>query len=339
MDNLLDLSEYKELFHHIKERILSAQYEALKTVNKELITLYWDIGRMIVGKQEHASWGKSVVEQLAKDLQSDFPGFKGFSSRNIWYMRNFYLCYSTKLKLQPLVAEIGWTHNLIIMEKCKDDLQREFYMRMTGKYGWTKNVLIHQIENHTYEKTLVNQTNFEETLPVPVREEAKLAVKDEYTFDFLELSEEHTERQLERALLFKVESFLKEMGGLFAFIGSQHRLEVGGKEFFIDLLLFHRSLNCLVAIELKVGEFQPEYVGKMQFYLSALDDLVRLHDENPSIGIILCKNKDKTIVEYALRDSNKPIGVAEYKIVSKLPVSLKNQLPEPELIEKLLKGI
>jgi len=172
-----------------------------------------------------------------------------------------------------------------------------------------------------------------------VREQAKLAVKDEYTFDFLELSGEHTERQLERALLFKVESFLKEMGGLFAFIGSQHRLEVGGKEFFIDLLLFHRSLKCLVAIELKVGEFQPEYVGKMQFYLSALDDLVRLQDENPSIGIILCKNKDKTIVEYALRDSNKPIGVAEYKIVSKLPVSLKNQLPEPKLIEKLLKGI
>ena len=172
-----------------------------------------------------------------------------------------------------------------------------------------------------------------------MREQAKLAVKDEYTFDFLELSGEHTERQLERALLFKVESFLKEMGGLFAFIGSQHRLEVGGKEFFIDLLLFHRSLKCLVAIELKVGEFQPEYVGKMQFYLSALDDLVRLQDENPSIGIILCKNKDKTIVEYALRDSNKPIGVAEYKIVSKLPVSLKNQLPEPKLIEKLLKGI
>ncbi len=181
---------------------------------------------------------------------------------------------------------------------------------MTRKFGWTKNVLIHQIENQSYEKTLLNQTNFEQTVSESIRAQAKLAVKDEYTFDFLELADEHSERQLEQAILAKVEPFLQEMGGMFTFIGSQYRLEIGDREYFIDLLLFHRRLQCLVAIELKIGEFLPEYVGKMQFYLAALDDLVRLEDENPSVGIILSKSKDKTIVEYALRESNKPIGVA-----------------------------
>ncbi|MDI6792620.1 MAG: PDDEXK nuclease domain-containing protein [bacterium] len=336
MTNEIKLAEYSALLQDIKQRIHFAQYEALKAVNKELIGLYWDIGRMIVERQQDKTWGKSVVEQLAKDLQTEFPGIKGFSGRNIWYMRNFYLCYMQNEKLQPLVAEIGWTHNLIIMEKCKDDLQREFYIRMTRKFGWTKNVLIHQIENQAYEKTLLGQTNFDKTLPESVQNQAKLAVKDEYTFDFLELGEEHSERQLEKALLSKVEQFLREMGALFTFVGSQYCLEVSGKEFFIDLLLYHRRLKCLVALELKVGEFQPEYVGKMQFYLSALDDRVRLEDENPSIGIILCKSKDKTIVEYALRDSSKPIGVAAYKIISKLPEELQGQLPAPAQIEKLL---
>jgi len=183
---------------------------------------------------------------------------------------------------------------------------------------------------------LLGQTNFEETLPESIRQPAKLAVKDEYTFDFLELGEEHSERQLERALLSKMEQFLREMGDLFTFVGSQYRLEISGKEFFIDILLYHRRLKCLVALELKVGEFQPEYVGKMQFYLAALDDRIRLEGENPSIGIILCKSKDKTIVEYTLRDTSKPIGVAAYKVVTKLPKELQGQLPTPEQIEKLL---
>jgi len=222
------------------------------------------------------------------------------------------------------------------MEKCDDNLQREFYLRMTRKYGWTKNVLIHQIENQSYEKTMIGQTNFEVTLPDEIKKQAKLAVKDEYTFDFLELGDEHSESQLETAILAKVEPFLHEMGGVFSFIGSQYRLEIGDSEYFIDLLLYHRQLKCLVALELKIGKFLPEYVGKMQFYLAALDDKVRMSDEKPSIGIIMCKSKNKTIVEYALKQSNKPIGVAEYRIVSTVPKEYFGLLPAPDQIEMLL---
>lgn len=330
---------YTELLGAIKTRIASAQYEALKAVNKELISLYWDVGRAIRERQQSEGWGKSVVEQLAHDLQSLYPGVRGFSAASLWRMRLFYEAYGANQKLAPMVREIGWSHNIIIMEKCKDDLEREFYIRMTRKHGWTKSVLIHQIENQSYEKMLLNQTNFDKTLPETLIQQAKLAVKDEYTFDFLELGEEHNEQQLEQAILVKIEPFLREMGGLFTFLGSQYRLEVDGKEFFIDILLYHRHMKCLVAIELKVGEFKPEYVGKMQFYLRALDETVRLKDENYSIGIILCKSKSKTIVEYSLHDASKPIGVAEYKLFNQLPKELQRQLPAPELIATLLDGI
>ncbi len=330
--------DYSGLLQDIKDRVRSAQYAALKAVNKEIIALYWDIGRMIVERQKGGSWGKAVVERLAADLRDEFPGMKGFSARNIWYMRSFYATYCTRSKLQPLVAEIGWTHNLIILDRCKDDLQREFYIRMTRKFGWSKNVLAHHIENQSYEKTLLSQTNFDKTLPEEMKPQAKLALKDEYTFDFLELSEEHSERELEQALISRMEHFLREMGGNFTFLCSQYRLQVSDKEYFIDLLLFHRRLQCLVAIELKISEFQPEYIGKMQFYLAVLDDLVRMPHENPSIGIILCKTKDRIIVEYyALKNSGKPIGVGEYRIVSRLPKDLKGQLPTPEQIEVLLR--
>jgi predicted nuclease of restriction endonuclease-like (RecB) superfamily len=287
---------------------------------------------MIVERQKDYSWGKSVVEQLAKDLQAEFPGIKGFSASNLWRMKLFHETFVDNEKLAPLVREIGWSHNLIIMEKCKDDFEREFYMRMTRKFGWSKNVLIHQIENQTYEKMLLSQTNFDQTVPAEIRNQAKLAVKDEYTFDFLELADEYKERELESAILAKIEKFLLEMGGMFAFVGSQYRLEVEDEEFFIDLLLYHRALKCLVAVELKTGKFLPEYVGKMQFYLAVLDDKVRMPDEAPSIGIILCKTKNKTIVEYALRESAKPIGVAQYKVVRSLPDEMKGLLPTPEQI-------
>ncbi len=243
--------DYRNLLVEVKQRIRSAQYEALKAVNKELIALYWDIGRMIVTRQQGTSWGKSVVEQLAKDLQAEFPGISGFSAANLWRMRLFYETYANNEKLAPMVREIGWTHNLVILEKCKDDLEREFYIRMTRKFGWTKNVLIHQIENQTYEKTLLNQTNFDQVVSEEIRNQAKLAVKDEYTFDFLELADEHSERQLEQAILARVEPFLQEMGGMFAFIGSQYRLEIDDEEYFIDLVLYHRSLKCLVAVDMK----------------------------------------------------------------------------------------
>ncbi len=329
--------DYPSLLSEIKERIRSAQYDALRAVNKELVTLYWDLGRVICKRQaDGTSWGKAVVERLAADLQVAFPGIGGFSASNLWRMKGFYETYASSEKLAPLVREIAWSHNLAILERCTDPLEREFYLRMTKKFGWTKTVLIHQIENQSYKKTLLGQTNFDKALTPKLRAQAKLAVRDEYTFDFLELGEEHAERELERALVGRIEQFLRAMGGLFAFVGSQFRLEVDGREFFIDLLLFHRRLRCLVAIELKVGEFQPEFVGKMQFYLAALDRQVREKGENPSIGIILCKEKRRTIVEYALYNATKPIGVATYRIVKRLPKELKGQLPGPEEIAKLL---
>jgi predicted nuclease of restriction endonuclease-like (RecB) superfamily len=294
---------------------------------------------MIVERQKNESWGKSIVQKLAKDIWKNHPNIKGFSSQNLWRMKQFYEEYAKSEKLAPLVRDVAWTHNTIILTKCKDDLEREFYIRMTRKFGWSKNVLIHRIENKDYERTISSQTNFEQTVTEEHRLQAKLAVKDEYLFDFLELGDEYSERQLETALIGKVEKFLREMGGIFTFVGSQFSLQVSDKEYFIDLLLYHRLLKCLVAIELKIGEFQPEFVGKMQFYLAVLNDKVRLPDENPSIGIILCKDKDKTVVEYALQQSVSPIGVAKYEMVSQLPESMLNQLPTVEQISNLLQGI
>ena len=329
-------AEYKTFFKEIKERIHKAQYDALKSVNKELINLYWDIGKSITAKQKKLGWGKSIVETLARDLQKEFSGIHGFSARNLWNMRTFYLTYKDSQKLQPLVAEISWTKNVIIMERCKDDIRREFYIKTTRKFGWTKDVLINQLEAGAFERYMANQTNFDKTVPGKYRHQAKLAVKDEYSFDFLELGEEHSEKELERALLENVRKFLIEMGGYFTFVGNQYRMEIDEQEFFVDLLLYHRYLRCLVAIELKVGAFKPEYAGKMQFYLSALNDRAKLPDENPSIGIILCKEKSHTIVEYALKDTKKPIGVSTYRLTNKLPRELKKYLPSPEeMIERI----
>ena len=334
--SVIVLAEYKTFFKEIKERIHKAQYDALKSVNKELINLYWDIGKSITAKQKKLGWGKSIVETLAGDLQKEFSGIHGFSARNLWNMRTFYLTYKDSQKLQPLVAEISWTKNVIIMERCKDDIRREFYIKTTKKFGWTKDVLINQLEAGAFERYMANQTNFDKTVPGKYRHQAKLAVKDEYSFDFLELGEEHSEKELERALLENVRKFLIEMGGYFTFVGNQYRLEIDEQEFFVDLLLYHRYLRCLVAIELKVGAFKPEYAGKMQFYLSALNDRAKLPDENPSIGIILCKEKSHTIVEYALKDTKKPIGISTYRLTNKLPRELKKYLPSPEeMIERI----
>jgi len=331
--------DYPGLLAEVRDRIRSAQYAALRAVNKELVGLYWDIGRMIVDRQEAEGWGKSVVEQLATDLRTEFPGARGYSSQNLWYMRQFFLQYREDAKLQPLVGEISWAKNLVIMGRCNDALEREFYIRMTRKFGWTKNVLVHQIENQSYEKSLLGQTNFDRALTPELRAQAKLAVRDEYTFDFLDLDEKHSERELERAIIARIEDFLRTMGGTFAFVGSQFRIEVDGDEYFIDLLLFHRRLRCLVAIDLKIGKFQPEFVGKMQFYPAALDRQVREEDENPAIGIVLCKEKNQTVVEYALHDARKPIGVATYRMMKRLPKELKGQLPSPREIVRLLEAV
>ena len=326
----MDVIIYQPFVNEIKELIQRKQFQAIKMVNTETINLYWEIGEEIYRQQREKGWGKSIVQILAKELQKEFPGTQGYSAANLWRMRNFYLTYCNSEKLAPLVREISWSNNIAIMEKCKDDLQREFYIQMT------KRVLINFIEAKTYEKYLLNQTNFDLTLPEERRIQAKLAVKDEYTFDFAELSPEYTEHELEVQLVNHIRAFLIEMGGDFSFLGNQYHLVVGSRDLYIDLLLFHRRLRCLVAIELKIGEFEAEYAVKMQLYLTALDEQVKLPDENSSIGIIICKSKDRTYVEYALKRSNVPIGVATYQLCSSLPDNMKEMLPEPEEIVRRL---
>ena len=333
----VEIAGYELLVNDVKELIHKKQYHILKIMNTETINLYWEIGEEIYRQQEINRWGKSIVKILSKELQKEFPGAKGYSAANLWRMRNFYLSYRNSEKLAPLVREISWSNNVVIMEKCKDDLQREFYIQMAKRYGWTKRILANFIEAQTYEKYLLNQTNFDLTLPEERRAQAKLAVKDEYTFDFAELSPEYSEHELEMQLVNNIRAFLIEMGGDFTFVGNQYHLTVGNRDLYIDLLLFHSRLRRLVAIELKIGEFEAEYAGNMQLYLTALDEQIKLPEENPSIGIIICKSKDKTYVEYALKQSNVPIGVATYKLSDSLPEDMKEMLPEPEEIVRRLR--
>lgn len=336
MADIVQGGQYNQFFVEVKNRIRTAQYEAMKVVNKEIIQLYWDIGKLIAEKQQTLGWGKSVVETLSIDLQKEFPGMQGFGTSNLWYMAQFYAEYQGNEFLQPLVGEISWSKHLAIMSKCKNEQERQYYILATKKYGWTKNVLIHKIELKTFEKYLLNQNNFEETLPESIKNQAVLALKDEYTFDFLELANEHSEAELEQSLIKNIRAFLIEFGTDFTFVGNQYRVEIEGEEYYIDLLLYHRKLQCLVAVELKIGKFMPEYKGKMEFYLNVLNDKVKLPHENPSIGIIICKSKKRTIVEYALRDSNQPIGVATYSLTTELPVSYQNILPDSEEIAQRL---
>ncbi len=331
--------DYRIFLEEIKRKVYEAQYEAMRKVNKELIGLYWYIGQSIVTRQKQFKWGKSVVETLALDLQKEFSGIDGLSSRNLWLMRKFYKEYEGNEKLQPLVAEIGWTHNIIVMEKCKDMLEREFYIKMTIKYGWTKTVLIHHVEGKSYERFLLGQTNFDQTVPKKYKQQAKLAVRDEYNFEFLEITDEHVEKELELAIMKNMRRFLQEMGGYFAFIGNQYRLQSGDENYYIDILLYHRRLKSLIAIELKAGKFKPAYAGQMNFYLAVLNDQVKTQEENPSIGIIVCKEKDRTTLEYALKETSNPIGVASYKVSPSLPKDMKKYLPSPAEIVKRLADI
>ncbi|WP_395065810.1 YhcG family protein [Flavobacterium sp.] len=325
----------KSFISDVIVKVRQAQYEALKAVNIHLINLYWEIGKSISEKQVE-SWGKSVVPNLSKELQKEFPNVSGFSVTNLWLMAQFYTEYHLLENLQPLVGEISWTKHIVIMTKCKDNTQRQFYTIATKKFGWTKDILRHQIENKTYEKYLLNQTNFDETVPEQIKNQAILAVKDHYNFDFLELNDFHSERELELELIKNVRKFLIEMGHHFTFVGSQFNLNVNDKEYKIDLLLYHRLLQCLVAIDLKINDFEPEHKGKMEFYLNVLNDKVKLPNENDSIGIIICKYKDRTVVEYSLKNTQNPIGVATYSTSSVLPEKYKDFLPNKQLIEERL---
>jgi len=315
--------------------VRQAQYEASKAVNVHLINLYWELGKSIAEKQS-LGWGKSVVTTLANELQTEFPGMSGFSSGNLWLMAQFYTEYQGDVNLVPLVREISWSKHIVILKKCKNNQERQFYTVSTKKYGWTKDVLTHQIENKTFEKYLLNQTNFDAVLPDHIKKQAYLAVKDHYNFELLELAGQHSEYELEQALIKNIRQFLLEIGPDFSFIGNQYKLPISDKEYKIDLLLFHRKLQSLIAIDLKIGEFEPEHKGKMEFYLTVLNDKIKLPHENPAIGIIICKSKDRTIVEYALKSATLPIGVATYSTTNTLPEAYKDLLPATtEIASKL----
>ncbi|MDQ7839251.1 MAG: PDDEXK nuclease domain-containing protein [Thermodesulfobacteriota bacterium] len=344
-------ANYIEFLADIKERVRTAQVGATLAANRELIRLYWDIGKAIVERQKAEGWGRAVVERLAKDLQREFPGIEGFSPPNIWRMRAFYLVWSEgpeilsqpvieseRQKLAQLVREIPWGQNIILIQKVKDPRVRLWYAQKTIEHGWSRAVLTAQIESRLYEREGKALTNFNVALIQPQSDLAQQALKDPYLFDFLTLAAGARERELEQGLIDHVQKFMLEMGVGFAFVGRQVYLEVGGKDYYLDLLFYHLKLRCFVVIDLKVGEFKPEYAGKMNFYLSAVDDLMRHPDDQPTIGLLLCKEKDKLTVEYALRDLRKPIGVAEWrtKLVEYLPKRLQGKLPSIEQIEREL---
>ena len=333
-------SEYIKFLEEIKRKIISARITAYRKLNRELIGLYWGIGKNIVGRQEKFGWGKSIVERLSKDLIAGVRGREGFSPNNLWRMRNFYLTYKDNLKLAQLVQEIPWGQNIVIMQKVKKPEVKEYYIRATIQFGWSRNVLVHQIEAESHKQAKIKKMhNFPKTLPAHLAEQADIALKDSYALDFLDVEESIRERELERELIAHLKNFIAELGLGFCFIGSQYPLRLKDKEYYIDLLFFHRHLRCLVVFDLKIGEFKPEYAGKMNFYLNLLDDLVRLPEENPSIGIILCKDRDRLEVEYALRGIRKPIGVSKYRLTKKLPKKFAESLPSPEDLKKGLKEI
>ncbi len=336
-------SGYPGFLSIIKERIAQARIRASLSVNRELIKLYWYIGKMIVERQEREGWGKSIVERLAIDLQREFPDMQGFSSGNIWRMRALYVSYfeQSQILAQPVreltsvilpqaVAEIPWGHNVTLLEKLKNTNERLWYAEQTIENGWSRNVLIHQIESGLYKRQGKAITNFPKTLLSPQSDLAQQLIKDPYTFDFLSIRERANERDLEKSLVEHLKEFLIELGVGFAFVGQQYHLEVGGQDYYIDLLFYHTRLHCYIVIELKVTEFQPEFAGKMTFYLSAVDDILCQSNDQPSIGIILCKSKNKLVVEYALRNTSKPIGVAVYRLTTSLPKNLKGKLPTIE---------
>ena len=322
-----------KIINEIKEKVKKAQYKALQSVNIELINLYWGVGKSLSIVKEKKSQ-LNLITILANEMQKDFPGIKGFSVSNIKYMVRFYNGYHGIERLESKITEISWSKHIIILQKCKEDIEKEFYILATKRFGWSKNVLIHQIEQQAYEKFLLNQTNYEKTLSKKVKNQGHVAIKDEYIFDFLNLNEEYDEKEFENEIIKNMRKFLMEMGNQFAFISNQYKIVVGGENFFIDILLYHRQLKCLVAIELKIGKFIPEYKGKMEFYLAVLNDTEKLPDENDAIGIIICKEKNRTVVEYSLKTSNMPIGVASYETTNELPKDYEELLPDKDEIIK-----
>jgi predicted nuclease of restriction endonuclease-like (RecB) superfamily len=332
------MQEYKELLKNIKNQIINSRNNAILAVNKELIILYWNIGNIIIKTQQEEGWGSKFIQRLSKDLREEFPDMKGFSERNLKYMRKLAEEYPNIEFVQQVVAQITWSHNVVIMDRIKDFDHRVWYINKTIENGWSRNVLVHQIETKLYERQKLTSkvTNFKSILALPNSELAVDALKDPYIFDFISMREDMNERDIENQLVKKITKFLLELGSGFAFIGNQYHLNVGGEDYYLDLLFYHTKLRCYVVIELKTGKFKPEYAGKLNFYLSAVDDILRSDFDNPTIGIILCKEKNKLIAEYSLKDMTKPIGVSEYKLLEQIPSELKGSLPSIEELEEEL---
>ncbi|WP_407538043.1 YhcG family protein [Cetobacterium somerae] len=329
--------EYISLLEELKNKIKISQNRAILSVNKELIFLYYEIGKIILKNQSQKGWGSKIIENLAEDLRKEFPNMKGLSLRNLRYMKLFAESYPAEI-VQEALAQLTWYHNQTLLDKVSSN-KREWYAKKAIENGWSRNVMVHQIESNLYERMLLEGKthNFSQTLPDKNSGLAAETLKDPYIFDFLNLSESYLEKELEDSLVENITKFLLELGKGFAYVGRQYHLEVGGEDFYIDLLFYHLKLRSYIVIELKTGKFKPEYAGKMNFYLSAVDDLLKHKDDNKSIGIILCKDKNTTIAEYALRDNSKPIGVSEYKL--SLPAELAKELPTVEQLTKLGKNI
>ena len=330
---LLNAPEYLETVDRIKQEIRTAQYKAAVSANKELLLLYHSIGTVI---NAHKSWGNKFIENLAADIKLSFPNVKGYSVRNLKYMAKFAAAYPDWEFVQTVSAQIPWSHNVAILDKVKDPDQRLWYISKTAENGWSHSVLIHQIESGLYQRQVLagKVTNFEARLAPPQSELAKQTMKDPYIFDFIPFREDMVERDIEAALVQDVTRLLLELGTGFAFLGNQYHLNVGGEDFYIDLLFYNLNLRCYVVIELKTGEFRPEYAGQLNFYLSAVDGLMKKEQDNPSIGLLLCKSKNDLVAEYSLKDMSKPMGVSAYQVTKDLPADLSRQLPSVEDLQR-----
>jgi len=341
-DNPISLTEapdgYPDWLGEIKAQIHEAQQRAAQALNLELVGLYWKIGNSILTRQDQQGWGARVVDRLAYDLRVHFPGMQGFSVRNLKYMRAFAQGWPDPEIVQQLLHKLPWGHNLVLLDKLPGPETRRWYAAKAIEHNWSRNILVMQIETRLLERSGTAVTNFDISLPKPQSDLARESLKDSYRFDFLCLGEEAQEREIEGALVKHVTEFLLELGAGFAFVGRQVLLDVGGEEFFIDLLFYHLKLRCYVVIELKAGKFKPEHLGQLSFYLTSVDAQVKHPQDGPTIGLLLCKSKNKVVAEYALRDQAQPLGVAEYQLVESLPPELQTSLPSIEQIERELAG-
>ncbi len=329
---------YADWLGELKAQIHDAQQRALQAINLELVSLYWKIGHAILIRQNKQGWGAKVVDRLAHDLRASFPDVQGFSPRNLKYMRAFAQSWTDIEFVQQLLHKLPWGHNLVLLDKLDTEEQRRWYAAKAIEHNWSRNILVMQIETRLLERSGKASTNFELTLPKPQSDLARESLKDPYRFDFLGLTDEAREREIETALIKHVTDFLLELGAGFAFVGRQVLLDVGGDEFFIDLLFYHLKLRCYVVVELKGGKFKPEHLGQLGFYLTAIDRQVKHAQDNPTIGLLLCKSKNKVVAEYALGDKSQPMGIAEYKLLESLPAELQTSLPSIEQIERELGG-